>query len=110
MGFSSGFGVGQIGLKDEEDVKADTGRAGARPRGRNPFADCHGQALAIIPADFECNDEVSFTDPQGNLVAHRSAKVSRVLSSSNRLDVRGRPRGKGCTMAERAVLSATPGN
>ncbi|KYN34779.1 hypothetical protein ALC56_10747 [Trachymyrmex septentrionalis] len=86
------------------------GKAGARPRGRNPFADCHGQALAIIPADFECNDEVSFMDPQGNLVAHRSAKVSRVLSSSNRLDVRGRPRGKGCTTAERAVLSATPGN
>ncbi|TGZ31832.1 Uncharacterized protein DBV15_06907 [Temnothorax longispinosus] len=39
-------------------------RAGARPRGRNPFAGCHGQA-AIIPADFECNDEVSFTDPRG---------------------------------------------
>lgn len=25
MGFSSGFGVGQIGPKGEEDVKADTG-------------------------------------------------------------------------------------
>lgn len=79
-----------------------------RLRGRNPFAGCHGQTPAIIPADFECNDEVSFTDPRGTWLASRPAKVSRVLSSSNRLDVRGRPRGREC--AERAALNAAPGN
>ncbi|EGI64737.1 hypothetical protein G5I_06927 [Acromyrmex echinatior] len=100
---------GKLSLPPPSSSSSES-RAGARPRGRNPFADCHGQALAIIPADFECNDEVSFTDPQRNLVAHRPAKVLRVLSSSNRLDVRGRPREKGRTTAKRAVLSATPGN
>lgn len=53
-------------------------RSRAQSCGRNPFADCHGQAPAIIRADFECNDEVSFTDPRETSIASRPAKVSRV--------------------------------